>query len=624
MLSSLRKLLDNWIARAFFVLLVVVFVFWGVSNVLTMRSASNSVATVGGQPVDASVLQTAYQAQLQQAEQSNPSPDLNTRQQIAGAALAGVLRQRNLALEARRLGVSVPDAVVRQLVYGLPAFQSNGVFSQAVFNQVLQQNNRTPDQFLAEVKADLISRQLVLPVVEGAGPPTELVNQVFAFIAEQRFAETVTVTTAGQPAPAAPALPVLQRFWRNHPATFTAPELRTIKLVLLSPALLAPGETVSDDDINAAYARATAGQPSQALRSAQVIVSSDPAAAAKLASAWRNDANWPRMQDLAKAAGANAVELDEAKQVEFPSPALGQAVFAAMPGEITGPVQGPLGVFVFKVTDTGSTALPPAALFSQIRAQLQLQKAQMDVAQDVNNLQDALAGQTPLDKLPGNIGLVALQGTLDANGNSAAGTPAPIPGGAELKAAVVKAAFAAPPHAAPQLLNGPNGSYFALTVDGVAPPAVQPFDQARDKVLAAWTNDQLLRAAETKAAALLNAVNTGQTLDAAAAAAGDAVTMTPPVTRNAPANGVPSQLAQILFTLKPGEATMLQTPDGFTVAQLLHVVQPGPADDQSDYAQVQTAMAKAMQDDVGESFIASLRARDKITVDQKLFAQIYQ
>jgi peptidyl-prolyl cis-trans isomerase D len=624
MLSSLRKLLDNWIARAFFVLLVVVFVFWGVSNVLTMRSASNSVATVGGKPVDAGVVQTAYQAQLRQAQQSTPSPDLATRQQIAGAALGGVLRQRNLALEAERLGVAVPDAAVRQLVYGLPAFQSNGAFSQAVFNQVLQQNNFTPDQFLAEVKADLISRQLVLPVTEGAGPPTELVNQVFAFIAEQRFAETVKVTAAGQPAPAAPAPAVLQRYWRNHPAAFTAPELRTVKLVLLSPALLAPNETVSDDEINAAYARATAGQPSQALRSAQVIVSADPAVAARLAGMWRNDANWPRMQALAKAAGANAVELDEARQVEFPSPALGQAVFAAMPGEITGPVQGPLGVFVFKVTDTGSTALPPANLLSQIRAQLQLQKAQTDVAQDVNNLQDALAGQAPLDKLPGNIGLVALQGTMDANGNTAAGTPAPIPGGPDLKAAVVKAAFAATPHAPAQLITGPNGSYFALTIDAITPPAVQAFDQVQDKVLAAWTNDQLLRAAEQKAAMLLNAVNSGQTLDAAAAAAGDAVTMTPPVTRNAPANGVPAQLAQILFTLKPGQATMLQTPDGFTVAQLLRVAQPGPADDQADYAEVQNAMAKAMQNDIAQSFVMALRNRDKITVDQKLFAQIYQ
>ncbi len=629
MLSSLRKLLDNWVARGFFVLLIVVFVFWGISNVLTLAGGNNAVATVGGKPVDAAVVQAAYQAALDQSRQTNPTPDFAARQQLAGQALGTVLRQQTLAQEAHRLGVAAPDTVVRQIVYGLPAFQSNGVFSQATFNQVLQANNRTPDQFLAEVKHDLVNRQLVLPVVSGAGPPAELVKQIFAFIAEQRFAETVAVpfagqTPAGQAVPPPPTDAVLARYWRNHQSDFIAPATRAIKLVLLSPALLAPNEAVSDTDVDAAYARAVAGQPAAQLRSAQVITTGDAAAAARLAASWRNDANWPHMQDLAKAAGANAVELDDARQVEFPSAALGGAVFAAMPGEVTGPVQGPLGLFVFKVTDSGSSALPPLAAQAQIRAQLQLQKAQTDVAQDVDNLQDALAGQTPLDKLPGNLGLIALQGTLDANGNKPDGTPVPIPGGPDLKAAVVKAAFAAAPNAPAQLIQGPNGSYFALTVDSVTPAAPQPYDQIEAKVLAAWTTAQIQRAAETKAAALLAAVNSGQSLDVAASAAGLAVTMSPPITRGALPAGVPGPLANLLFSLKPGQPTMLQTGSGFMVAVLARIATPSPQDDPADYADVQNSMTKAVQDDVGQSFILGLQNRAKVTINQKLFAQIYQ
>ena len=312
------------------------------------------------------------------------------------------------------------------------------------------------------------------------------------------------------------------------------------------------------------------------------------------------------------------------EQVEFPSAALGGAVFAALPGEVTGPVRGPLGLFVFKVTDSGSTALPPLAAQAQIRAQLQLQKAQADVAQAVDNLQDALAGQTPLDKLPGNLGLIALQGTLDANGNKPDGTPVPIPGGPDLKAAVVKAAFAAAPNAPAQLIQGPDGSYFALTVDAVTAAAPQPFDQIKDKVRAAWSTAQIQRAAEVKAAALLAAVTAGQSLDSAASAAGLAVTMSPPVTRGALPNGVPAQLANLLLSLKPGQPTMLQTDSGFVVAVLARVATPAPPDDPADYADVRNSMAKAMQDDVGQSFILGLQGRDKVTVNQKLFAQIYQ
>ncbi len=100
--------------------------------------------------------------------------------------------------------------------------------------------------------------------------------------------------------------------------------------------------------------------------------------------------------------------------------------------------------------------------------------------------------------------------------------------------------------------------------------------------------------------------------------------MTPPVTRNSPPAGVSPQLAQILFTLKPGQATMQQTDGGFTVASLIKITNPGPQDDPTDYADVQSSMAKSFQDDMAQSFVAALQARQNVTIDQKLFAQIYQ
>jgi len=516
MLSWVRRLQKNWLARGFFVLLIVIFVFWGISNVVSLIGNNSAVAHIAGKPVDITVLQAAYQTQLDQARQKNPNPDFGTRQQIADAALGEVLRQQTMRLEAGGLGVAAPDSSIRAVLDGIPAFQTNGTFNKATFTQVLQANNRTPDEFIGAVRDDLTNRQILLPVITGAAPPAELVNQLFSFISEQRFAEIVNIPTAGQAHPKPPAQAVLQRFWRNHPALFTAPEYRTVKIVILSPALLAPNEFVSDDDIAAAYARATAGLTSVPLRSVEVITTSDAAKAASLAASWRNADDWPSVQALAKADGANPVELDNAQQSEFPSTVLGAAVFAALPGEVTGPIQGPFGLFVFKVTGTSTSVPMKAAMAATLRSQLQLQKAQADVAQDVDNVQDALAGQTALDKLPGNLGLTALQGTLDANGNAADGTPAPIPGGADLKTAIVKAVFATQPNQPAQLQTGPAGSYFALSVGSIIPPALLPYNQVKSQVLAAWTADQLARAAQTKAANLLAAVNAGQQLDVAA------------------------------------------------------------------------------------------------------------
>jgi peptidyl-prolyl cis-trans isomerase D len=625
MLVGVRKLQENWIVRGFLALIVIFLVFWGISNVFTLSGGSSAVAHVGGQPVDINAVQANYQSALNQASQAGQGqPDISTRQQLASQALSTLLRQIVLRLEEQKLGVVVPDAAIRQAINSIPMFQTSGIFDKAKFAQVLQQNNKSPDQFIGEVKDDIASRQLLEAVIAGATPPAELVNQIFQFAAEQRFAETVTIPIVGQPVPVAPSDTVLQRYWRNHPAAFTAPEYRTVKIVILSPALVATHETVAPADIDAAYSRVSAAQPSVAQRSVQALLVGDLASSSKLEAAWKHHKSWTEIQAMAKNFGASAVTLDNAQQSQIPSPALASAVFAATPGQVVGPIAGETGMFVFKVTDVSSSGPVKATVEAQIKQDLQLQKAQGDVAQDVDGLQDALAGQTPLDQLPGNLGLVALEGTLDVNGNAQDGTPAPIPGGDALKAAIVKAAFAARMNDPAQLNNGPDGSYFALTITSISAPSVQPYTQIKDKVLSAWTADATTHEAETKAASLLAAVNGGQNFDTAASAAGYATTMTPGFTRGTPAVGISGQMAGVIFSLKPGQATMQQTDTGFIVAVLVKIVQPTAAQDAPDYIQVQQALEKALQNDAGQSFLAGLQTRDKVTIDQKLFAQIYQ
>ncbi|MDR3521541.1 MAG: SurA N-terminal domain-containing protein [Acidocella sp.] len=625
MLYWVRSLKGSWIARVFSVLLMLVFVAWGASSALPLMTGGvTAVAHIGGKPVDISEVQAEYQSELNKAQQ-NGAPDQATRQQIAQSALATVLRQHAMALEEQAVGIAAPDSAVRSRIYAIPAFQTNGTFDQAKFASVLQQNGYSQDRFLALETDSVKTDQLIPSIVSGASPPQELVNQIFNFISQSRTAEMVTIPVTSQPSPATPSDAELQRYWKNHPAQFTAPEYRTAKIVVLSPQVLAHNEAVSDAKLQALYARISAQRSVPATRSVQVITSDSPATAAKLAALWQAGADWTKIQAAAKDAGASTVQLDHAQANQIPSPALEAAVFAATPGAVTGPVQGDIGNFVFKVTDAQAGGAPSlASLTPELKAQIQLQEAQDQVAKDVDNVQDALAGQTPLDQLPGNLDLAAVQGTLDANGNTTDGTPAPIPGGDKLRAAIVKAIFAAHVGDAAQLVSGPDGGYFAFTLDSITPPAVQPYDQVKAQVAAAWTQDAQAREAEVKAADLLHAVNTGKSLDQLADADGYSVEMSAPQTRVAQPSGMTSQMEQILFSLKLGQATMQQTDSGFVVAVLAKIDQPTPAQDPTLVAQLQQSLTKSLQNDVAESFLGGLQARDKVSVDPKLFAQIYQ
>lgn len=624
MLVWVRKLLGSWVARGFFALLVVVFIFWGISNVFTLAGSSNAVATVGGKPIDIGVVQAAYQRDLAQLQQQGQQPDQAVRQQLATQALSEVLRQEILRQAAVHYGIGVPDEAVRAVLGTIPAFQTDGAFDKAKFAQVLQQNGLSQDDFINQVKDEVIGQQLIKPLISGASVPDTMLTQIFALLGEQRTAALVNIPANTQPAPAAPSDDVLQRYWLNHKSQFTAPEYRKVQVVILSPALLAPHETVPQDQIAAGVARAAAASPSVPVRSAEVLSVQDLADASQLKAAWKKGASWDKMQDLAQRYHATPVPLTQMQQNQIPSAPLAQAVFSAQQGQVVGPVAGDLGMYLFKVTDVSQSGPDQAQITAQVTQQLQLQLAQAEVAKNVDALQDALAGQTPLDQLPGNLGLVAVEGTLDAGGLTPDGTPAPIPGGDDLRNTIVKAAFTAQKGQSPQLQTGPDGSYYALAVQNVIAPAVTPFAQAKGQVLNAWTQDQQEREAEVIAANLMHAVNTGTPIANAALAAGLSVTQSQGYTREDQPQDEPPQLVPVLFTLKPGQATMLNNGAGFTVAALAKVQDPTPQTDPGTYAKLRDSLNKSLQDDLGGSFLAGLQARGKVTVNQKLLAQIYQ
>jgi peptidyl-prolyl cis-trans isomerase D len=288
-------------------------------------------------------------------------------------------------------------------------------------------------------------------------------------------------------------------------------------------------------------------------------------------------------------------------------------VFAAAPDTVDGPVKAALGWYVLHVTNVSGGGGPT---FDQARDQLRA-RIVADRAADViddraNKLDQMLAAGTKLDDLPGDLGLGAVTGTLDAQGNAAGGQPAPIPGSPDLKRALVVAAFAMKPGDPPRLTQaqtdpGAPTAYFAVQVEEITPPAQKPYDQVADQVKSAWTADATRHAADEAATKIFTAVKGGESIEDAATVAGLELQKFPPTIRSQPAEGVPAQLIQPLFGLKKGEPTMVETQDGFIVAVLTDIDDPTPTTDPIGYGQVRDALSKAIGQDIQETFAVAVR-----------------
>jgi peptidyl-prolyl cis-trans isomerase D len=629
MLSSLRKMADTWPARILFLALAAAFVGWGVSGKISLNDDPSAVANVEGHAITNGNFDIAFRQDMQKVAQRYPDatqipPAL--RQQVAEQSLERLITQQALDDEAKRLGITAPDAAVEKAIKAMPAFQGiDGKFDYNTYRGLLARNNLTPIQFQTDMQKDITKNQLLNAVQAGAQPSKLLTDMVFGYLYETRQADLVSFDYASHAAPPPPPEATLQRFYANNLSRYTAPEYRHVKVVVLSPTTIGRTLPVTDAEMQAWYKLHRPDFQSPEKRTMQVITTSTAQQATALATQWRGGASWPAIEAAAKAAGASTAELDDTPQDGVPAPELGAAAFAAPLNTVTGPVTEPLGYQVVKVTAITPGRDPQfAELRDKIRELIGAGKAADLIDARAQKLQDLFAGGSRIDEVPADLGAAGSEGTLDAQGNTPDGNPAPIAGAPSgpLRTAILAEAFKAGKDDSPQLTEGPDHAWYAVGVDTITKPAAKPFAQVRDRVLADWQTEQIHHATEEQAAKLLSVINGGQTITNAAWGSGLQVVRSPPLRRNHPVQGVPPQLTQLVFTLKQGKATMVQTTTGFMVAQLAQITVPDPSSDPSGLQDVRQGLTKALGDDYLVSYATAVRDAAKPTVNTKVLDQL--
>lgn len=613
MLSAFRKFAGTWPARIFFVILCGSFASWGIADVVRkIGGGSSAVATVGGRDIEPQQFMAEFQANLRRAAERLPDPSQmppTLRMQVARETLEKLVTQSALAREVRRMGVAVPDEALRQAVFAMPDFQGpDGTFNRNLLLQTLSANGMTETHFLDLVRQDIAQNQLLQTVGAAAGPSELLTNLVYRYLGERRRADLLTLPFAGRPLPGAPPESVLQRYYDNNPSRYTTAEFRHIKAVILSPDSVGRGLTVPEADLRTWFAQHKAEYVSAEKRSIQVITTGSPAVAATLAALWKGGASWEKMQDAARKAGATAVPLDDATEAEMPSPELARAAFAAASGAVVGPIAQPLGSYVVRVASITPARNPNFdSLRETVRGRVAAERALDLIDARAQKLQDLFAGGAKIDEVPADLGATGAAGTLDAQGMTAEGSPAPIPATKDARRAIIDAAFKTNPGDSIQPTEGPDHTWFAIAVDSVTKPARKPFAQVRGQVLADWQGDQVHHSQEAEAARILSLVKSGQTLANAAWGSGYQVTRTPPLARGKPVPGVPAELSQTLFTLKLNEATMVETNAGFVVAQLAEIIPPDAKVDSMGLTQAREGLTRALHDDYLQMYATAVR-----------------
>ena len=570
-------------------------------------SSMRSLGTVG----DKDVPITAYQRQLN-AQIQNMSQQFGTQISFQQAIALGVDRQalqavilnRTLDNEASELGLSVGDQRVFDQLKSIPAFQGPGGFNADSYRLALQQSGQSEAAFESTLREEM-SRTLLQGAVVSGVPSMDVFGQtMIAYIGEQRSATWTTIDADALTAPVPGATDAdIQEHYDTHPEDFTLPETRDITYVWLTPDMIQDQMVVSETAVEQLYQDRIEEfmQPERRLVERLVYLDSAKADEARA----RVDAGDASFEDLVTDRGLtlNDVDMGDVDQEELR--AAGEAVFAAAPGDVVGPFNSPLGPALFRMNAVLSAQETPIEEATpQLRDELAADAAREVISGNTDGILDLIAGGATLEDLAERTDLQI--GTINWTADVAEGIAA-YDDFRDAAARVEQGAFA-------DVIDLADGGIFALRLDGITPPAVQPLDEVRESVAQAWEVQAVQDAVIARAEELVAEIQPNTEFDTL----GLQATVEENLTRTDFVDGTPPAFNEKLFEMAAGDVVVLDAEDRAVILRL-DAITPPDTEDELTAARIEGISSNATQSiaqDLFDAYATALQKETDVNINQ--------
>ena len=182
MLDLLRKKTQSPFIQGTILIIVLVFIFWGVGS--GINDNLNIVATVNNEGIPYEDFQKAYnQLTTQYRNQfgGNLPKGLLENLDLESQTIDQLIQRTLLRQGAREMGIMVSNLEVQQAVEKMEAFRTNGSFNVEQYKNILSSSGMMPSSFEASMRTDLLSGKVLSHLARFAKLTPLEVNEQFGF-----------------------------------------------------------------------------------------------------------------------------------------------------------------------------------------------------------------------------------------------------------------------------------------------------------------------------------------------------------------------------------------------------------------------------------------------------------
>lgn len=634
MLQLIRDRATGWLAWTIIILICIPFALWGVNEYIEPRQ-EQTVARVNDTEIGYYQYRNAYQQQRMRLQEmfgaSLPASlldDGRLRRQTLDALINDeVLVQRSVAS-----GMRVSDAQLANAIRTLPAFQSDGAFSQAVYEGFLRSRGSSAEGFESDLRRSILSEQVITALRRTAIVTDREVEHAMQVLAEQRKFRALLIDPAAVQVPE-PTEQEVQNWFESHPEQYVQPAQVKIRYLELTRDAAARSVTADEAELRAIYEQRQASYRMAEQREARHILLDLPAEASReqteevRARLEQLRARIVGGEDFAEVARAESQDPGSAPSGGalgtfgrgMMDPAFEEAAFALAQGEVSEPVRSRFGWHLIEVTGVQAEQVRS---FAEARDDVldEYRSAQADqvFAEQVERLAN-LSFEHPesLEVAAQALGVEPVSSDyFSRSGDGANGVAA--------NPKVRAAAFS------DEVLNAGNNSplveldtdrVLVLRLEDRTASRARTLDEVRDEVRATLRREAAETAAVAAGERILAALRSGTDMDEVARAQGLAWSDERTATRQQPGD-LDASAAEALFRLPPPQGAPAsfagsRVPDGgYRVLALYEVsqLQQDPAQQRALRERVTSLLESGVGEQSFAAVMRSLRKRAEVEV----------
>ena len=255
-MESFRKVIKGWLGKALLILFLTPLALVGIEGYFSGGKSEDSAKVVNGQDISKKELEALTKTFKEQyLAYANGDETLLNQSFIQNKAMDTLIARSLLLQQAEKLGISLSDAQIEQMVAQQPSFQENGKFSETLYANYLRSVNMTNDALVANLRQDHALKMLTATFTDYALVSKLDIEQIANLQTEQRTLHLASIKLDEYKKNIKVSPQEVSAYYEKHKNAFKQVASVDVDYVVLTPANVAPTSTpVTDAELQQAYA----------------------------------------------------------------------------------------------------------------------------------------------------------------------------------------------------------------------------------------------------------------------------------------------------------------------------------------------------------------------------------